>query len=184
MSEPKIELKTLDDLDHDPHNINKHTVRGHQIVENSLRKRGAFRSVAAAGKGTDRPVIYAGNLTATKARDAGIEDAIFVHTTGNQLVVVVRDDIEPGSPEAVALGIEDNESAKQSYSPDLDIVAALSLGENALLSALQASDDVFGGLLEQMVKPVIAPEFKEYDEDVEKEVDYLTCPHCGKTFPK
>jgi hypothetical protein len=34
----------------------------------------------------------------------------------------------------------------------------------------------------QAEQPV--PEFKEYDEDIEKEVEYLTCPHCGKTFPK
>jgi hypothetical protein len=34
----------------------------------------------------------------------------------------------------------------------------------------------------QSEQPV--PEFKEYDEDVEKDVEYLTCPHCGKTFPK
>lgn len=27
-------------------------------------------------------------------------------------------------------------------------------------------------------------DFKEYDENVEKEVEYLTCPHCGKTYPK
>jgi hypothetical protein len=28
------------------------------------------------------------------------------------------------------------------------------------------------------------PAFKEYDEDVADEVEFLTCPHCGKTFPK
>lgn len=29
-----------------------------------------------------------------------------------------------------------------------------------------------------------APEFKEYDESVENEVEMLTCPHCVETFPK
>ena len=28
------------------------------------------------------------------------------------------------------------------------------------------------------------PEFKEYDESAADEVEYLTCPHCGKNFPK
>jgi hypothetical protein len=34
----------------------------------------------------------------------------------------------------------------------------------------------------QSEQPV--PEFKEYDEDIEKDVEYIECPHCGKTFPK
>ena len=28
------------------------------------------------------------------------------------------------------------------------------------------------------------PEFKEYTEEVEKEVEYLTCPECGHKWPK
>jgi hypothetical protein len=40
-------------------------------------------------------------------------------------------------------------------------------------------------MLERMLEsetPV--PEFKEYDESAADEVEYLTCPHCGKSFPK
>lgn len=200
---PRIELKTLDDLQPDPNNINKHTVRGHQVVENSLRKRGAFRSVAAAGKGVERPVIYAGNLTAEKARDAGINDTIFVHTTGDKLVVVVRDDIEPGSPEAVALGIEDNEAAHVSYNPDLDIMAAMTAGAQALLTDLMKQDDVFTSLLRQVDAPY-APNLEPglsnkqvTDADVVKTEGDLEnkfsgddsdalykvlCPHCASEF--
>jgi uncharacterized protein YbaR (Trm112 family) len=29
-----------------------------------------------------------------------------------------------------------------------------------------------------------AVDFKEYDESVANEVEMLTCPHCGKTYPK
>jgi hypothetical protein len=150
MSEVKVEIKSLDDLQPDPNNVNKHTVRGHQLVENSLRKRGVGRGILAAGKGVEKPGIVAGNLTHEKARDAGIDEVVFVHTRGNQLVVTVRDDLEPGSPDAVALGIEDNEAAKQSYSPDLDIVAALAAGDNAVLSALKREDDVFSSMLDGM----------------------------------
>lgn len=28
------------------------------------------------------------------------------------------------------------------------------------------------------------PEFKEYDESVEDEVEMIVCPHCGESFPK
>jgi site-specific DNA-methyltransferase (adenine-specific) len=150
MTQPKVEVKTLDDLQPDPNNVNKHSVRGHQLVENSLRRRGAFRSVAAAGKGVEKPVVMAGNLTVEKARDAGFEEVIFVHTNGRQLVSVIRDDIEPGSPDAIALGLEDNESASKSYSPDIDVLAALAAGDNAILTALRNDDRVFDGMIEGM----------------------------------
>ena len=83
-------------------------------MENSLRKRGAFRSIASAGKGVEVPTVYAGNLTLEKAIDAGFTEIVNVHVTGNQIVNVVRDDIAPGSPEAAALGIEDNEVEERS----------------------------------------------------------------------
>lgn len=146
----RVETKSIDDILPDPNNANKHTQRGHQIVENSIRRRGVGRGILAAGKNTDKPVIMAGNLTAEKARDAGIDEVVIVHTTGNQLVVTVRDDLDPTSPEAIALGIEDNESAKQSYNPDIDLLAAMSAGDNGVLSALKRDDKIFGGMLEEM----------------------------------
>lgn len=146
----KVETKSIEDLLPDPNNANKHTVRGHTLVENSIRRRGMGRGILAAGKNTDKPIIMAGNLTHEKARDAGIEEVVFVHTTGNQLVVNVRDDLDPTSPEAIALGIEDNESGKQSYSPDIDLIAAMSAGDSGVLSALKAEDKVFAGMLEGM----------------------------------
>lgn len=63
----KVETKSIDDILPDPNNANKHTQRGHQIVENSIRRRGVGRGILAAGKNTDKPVIMAGNLTAKVA---------------------------------------------------------------------------------------------------------------------
>lgn len=134
----------------DPGNINKHTARGRALVENSLQRRGAFRSIASAGKNVKTPVVYAGNLTLETAVEAGFKEIVNVHVRGDQIVNVVRDDIEPGSPEAVALGLEDNESAAKSYNPDIDILAALAAGDNALLAALRKEDKVFNGMLEGM----------------------------------
>jgi len=164
----RIETKKLDDLLPDPNNINKHTQRGHALVENSIRRRGVGRGILAAGKNTDKPVIMAGNLTHEKARDAGIDEVVFVHTTGNQLVVTVRDDLDPTSAEAIALGIEDNESAKQSHSPDIDLLAAMTAGDNAVLAALKREDRVFGGMLEGMGVKDNAP------QDAEPQIDRAT----------
>lgn len=150
MPNPRIETKSIEDLLPDQNNINKHNQKGHQLLENSIRRRGVGRGILAAGKNTESPIILAGNLTHEKARDAGIEEVVYVHTTGNQLVVTVRDDLDPTSAEAIALGIEDNEIGKQSYSPDIDILAALAAGDNALLSKLKNEDETFGNMLEGM----------------------------------
>src|SRR3990172_5389207 len=170
MTDVKVEVKTLDDLEPDPNNVNKHTVRGHTLVENSLRKRGAFRSVAAAGKGVDKPVVMAGNLTIEKARDAGFSEVIFVHTRGDQLVSVIRDDIAPGSAEAIALGLEDNESASKSLNYDIDLLAALAAGDNAVLSALKRDDKIFSGMLEGMG---LKEETKDAPVDVDRAGELL-----------
>lgn len=152
MSE-KIKRAKITELQPDPNNLNKHTQRGHTIVENSMRKRGLGRGILAAGKGVDNPVVMAGNLTLEKAVDAGFENVILVHTTGNELVVTVRDDLAPDSAEAIALAIEDNESSKQSYNPDIDVLAALAQGENAVLAALREEDKILNSVIEGMGLP-------------------------------
>lgn len=132
----------------DPQNANKHTARGGALLENSLQRRGAFRSIASAGKGVDVPVVYAGNYTLEKAAAAGFKEIVNVHVTGDQLVNVVRDDIAPHTAEAIALGLDDNEIGKQSYSPDIDLIASLAAGDSAILSALKNEDKMFGGMLD------------------------------------
>lgn len=150
-STPRIEVKPLEEAaTPDPHNVNKHTQRGRGLLENELRKRGAFRSIASAGKGVDVPVVYAGNLTLETAASAGFKEVVNVFVEGDQLVNVVRTDIAPNSPEAVALGISDNEIGKQSYNPDIDTLAALVAGDNALLAELRKQDEVFDGMVREM----------------------------------
>ena len=42
-------------------------------------------------------------------------------------------------------------------------------------------------MLSEMAKEnslYIPNDFPEYDESVENEVEYHTCPHCGEQFPK
>jgi hypothetical protein len=133
----------------DLQNVNKHTQRGRGLHENSMRKRGAGRSIFSAGKGVEVPVVMGGNQTLEIAATLGME-VINVHTTGNQIVNVVRDDIEPGSPEFYALGIEDNEIGKLSYAPDVDQLAALAAADDAVLAQLRNEDKIFGGMLEGM----------------------------------
>jgi len=145
----KVEVKQIEQAaTPDPNNINKHTQKGGGLLENSLRKRGAFRSIASAGKGVETPVIMAGNFTFEKAVDAGFTEVVNVHVTGSQLVNVVRDDLAPNSAEAIALGLEDNEIGKASYNPDLDILAAVMA--DPAMQTLKAEDKMLADIVEGM----------------------------------
>lgn len=155
---PRVEVLPIEaGATPDPMNTNAHTQRGGGLLENSLRRRGANRSIASAGKGVDVPVVTAGNFTLEKAYGAGFTEIVNIHVTGNQLVNVVRDDIAPGSPEAVALGIEDNEIGKQSYNPDVDILAALTAGDSALLKTLKDEDEIFSSMVDGMLDNNVFP---------------------------
>ena len=149
----------------DPHNVNKHTQRGSGLLSNSLRKRGAFRSIASAGKGVKTPVVMAGNLTLETAADVGFTEVVNVHVTGNQLVNVVRDDLEPNSAAAIALGLEDNEIGKQSYNPDIDILAAVMA--DPAMQALREEDQMLALLVAGM-----SPQFIDYEKEWEGMPEY------------
>lgn len=116
MSKKRIE--TIADLMPDPMNANEGTQRGHQIIEHSLRNRGAGRSGLAANDGT----MIAGNQTLTKIAELGFKIKP-VHTKGDEWVVVIRDDIEPGSEEAKLLALDDNRASEVGLRWNANILA-------------------------------------------------------------
>lgn len=182
MMTPRVEVLPIEQAATlDLNNTNKHTQSGRGREENSIRRRGVFRPVAAAGKGVDVPVIGAGNQTYEIAAEVGIKEAIIVHTTGDQIVINVRDDVVPGSPEFHALAIEDN--AAQDFNPDIDLIATLAAGDNALLSALRKGDKVFNGVLEGI--GAVVPDFQSASADEQGRLDQkapIICPKCGENF--
>lgn len=105
------------ELTPDPRNSNKHTARGESQVEQSLRRNGAGRGIVAAADGT----IIAGNLTAQKCVELGIPFR-YVHSNGNEILVTVRDDIQPGSKRFRELSISDNRTAEVSLDWDVDVL--------------------------------------------------------------
>ena len=165
----KVEDKKISDLIPDNQNVNTHSQRGRGVVEHSVRRYGIGRGIVAAGKGTDTPQIIGGHLTTEIVGSLDMEDVIFVHTTGKQLVVTVRDDIAPNSVEAIALGLIDNESQKLSYNPDLDILAAVMA--DPAMQALRDEDKILAGIVDGMKPQVIdyekewqgMPEFEQED---------------------
>lgn len=114
MTQPK-EIKTIADLTPDGDNFNKHTGFGQKLLEDSLRKFGAGRSIVVDRNGN----IIAGNSTTETAAAIGMEDVEVVKTDGKKLVVVQRTDLDLDSPEGRELALADNMTALKGIDIDL-----------------------------------------------------------------
>lgn len=118
---PKVTRRKITDYQPDPHNANKGTMRGESMLEDSFRNSGAGRSLLADKNG----VLIAGNKSQQAAIEAGIEEVIEVVTTGNQVVVVRRDDLDIESDErAQMLAYYDNRAGQVSLEWDAAQVLA------------------------------------------------------------
>jgi hypothetical protein len=99
------ELNRASDLLPDPQNANKGTHRGRAVLETSVRRYGFGRSVLADKHGR----MIAGNKTLEAAAALGNPAVKVVQTTGAELVVVQRTDLDLlTDPEARELAVADN----------------------------------------------------------------------------
>ena len=113
----------LSDFTPDKGNANKGTQRGLKALDTSLRQYGAGRSILVDKNGK----IIAGNKTAERAADLGIDDVIVVQTDGNQLVAVQRTDLDLDSEDgkARALATYDNRSGQLDLDWDIDALSTV-----------------------------------------------------------
>lgn len=113
-------LKSISDLTPDPANANKGTERGVSILENSLSKYGAGRSILCDKNG----VVIAGNKTLEAAAERGLEIQT-VTTDGTKLVVVQREDLDlSDGGQARELAYADNRAAEVGLDWDAAQLAA------------------------------------------------------------
>jgi hypothetical protein len=105
------QLQALADLTPDPNNANKGSARGDGLLEHSLQQLGAARSIVVDRNG----LIVAGNKTHGKFGEvtSGRGGIVVIQTTGHELVVVQRTDLDLLSPgedgrRARELAIADN----------------------------------------------------------------------------
>jgi hypothetical protein len=96
---------TIKDLIPDPANANKGTQRGDGALRTSIQQLGLGRSIV-----TDKNnVVIAGNKTWEKAAEVGITKLRVVETSGDELVVVKRTDLDLSrDPRARKLAVADN----------------------------------------------------------------------------
>jgi hypothetical protein len=154
----------ITDLTPAPRNANQGTPRGRGVIEQSVRQRGAGRSGLAAKDGT----MIAGSQTLDVMSELGIPIRT-VHTTGDEWVVVVRDDLEPDSEEAELLGLDDNRAAELGLNYDPVILSEMA--ENYDLSGLFFPHEL-ADILEEAGTEIIdaaelwkgMPEFEQEDK--------------------
>jgi len=102
---PRVRIVPISRLVLDEKNANKGTKRGRELLEESLGRYGAGRSVVVDRR--DR--VIAGNKTVEAARAAGIEFIAVIETDGSSLVAVQRGDLDlKRDKKARELAIADN----------------------------------------------------------------------------
>lgn len=111
MKETKIH-----DLIPDDNNFNEGTQYGQHLIEESLRKFGAGRSVLIDKNNR----IIAGNKTIENAAAIGLEDVIVVETTGDKIVAVKRTDVDLDSQKGREMALADNATGMANLKWDYD----------------------------------------------------------------
>lgn len=158
-------------------NPNRHTQRGLCELEKSVREDGwvAPITVAADGESLDG----AARLEVAADVMGGIEPLIVEHD-GQRPIIMVRTDIPNAeTPEARRIAYRANRVAELDLDWDADVLAA----------DVEAGLDLTG-LWEEWEQRMInlqvhgPDEFKEFDEGAAADVEMVTCPNCGHTFPK
>lgn len=114
------DIEKLSDLSPDRNNYNKGTEFGGGLINKSIRKLGAGRSILIDKNGK----IIAGNKTFENLIDAGFDDSdlIVVKTDGTKLVAVQRVDLDLDTKRGKEMALADNATAKANIAWDADAI--------------------------------------------------------------
>ena len=97
------------EITEDPRNYRIHGEKNMALIDRSLGECGAGRSIVADATGC----VIGGNGVLRAAEKRGIKKKI-IHTNGDELVVVVRDDISGDDPRRKTLALADNATSDSS----------------------------------------------------------------------
>jgi len=112
----------INELNFDNHNANKHTQKGLRLLEKSLSKLGAGRSILIDKDNN----IIAGNGVVEIAGQIGLDKIKVIETDGTELIAVKRKDVSINSKKGRELAIADNQTAKTSIDFDMDVLNEIS----------------------------------------------------------
>lgn len=111
-------MTTIKDLKFDKKNFNKHTPEGMGLLEKSLQKFGAGRSILVDKDNN----IIAGNGIVEAAGTVGIDKVKVVEVTGDEIVAVKRTDVSLDSEQGREMALADNATAAADLSWDEDLL--------------------------------------------------------------
>lgn len=145
-------MSDISELKFDDKNFNKHTAKGMGLLENSLGKFGAGRSILIDKDNN----IIAGNGIVEAAGSVGLTKVKIIETDGTELVAVKRTDIELNSDQGREMALADNATAAADLEWDKD-----NLGEVFTPEDLEKWDVNLGWDEEIEIKEDEAPEVDE-----------------------
>lgn len=169
------EIRSINQLSFDSANPNAGSERGQAVVEESLRRLGAGRSICVDKNGK----TIAGNNVLQKAVELGMDIEV-VHTNGSRLVVVVRDDLDLDTDAAAReLSIADNRASELSltWKPKL-------LEELRMRNSKIKMDYLFGAGELQKVAERLSRRTETAQNQTQGggSMKTVTCPDCGRNF--
>lgn len=100
----KITETDINSLQQDDKNYNKGTKKGRKLIDKSIRKFGAGRSILLDKNNR----IIAGNKTQELAKEAGIKKVIVIDSNPDELIAVRRSDIDLDSEKGREMALADN----------------------------------------------------------------------------
>jgi hypothetical protein len=113
------QLFSIDELRPDDKNFNIGTPEGKKLIQKSLQKFGAGRSILLDKNNR----IIAGNKTAQGYRDIGGSDVRVIDISPDELVALRRTDMDLDSPDGREMALADNQTSAVDYVPNLPLIA-------------------------------------------------------------
>jgi ParB-like chromosome segregation protein Spo0J len=175
MADLILENILVSELKPHPRNYREHPEDQINHLVESIRANGLYRNVVIARDN----VVLAGH---------GILKAVKI--LGFETIPVYRIDIESDSVQALKIITGDNEIGHLAEIDDrlftellkeindLDVTGLLGTGYDEMMLANLITT------VNQTDIESEPPEFQEYTEDIEKEVEFNVCPECGHKWPK
>tara|TARA_R100000664_G_scaffold13797_1_gene21880 strand:- start:1813 stop:2313 length:501 start_codon:yes stop_codon:yes gene_type:complete len=159
-------MTSIKDLKSDHKNARKRTDRSATLIEESLKKYGAARSIVI----DEDNRVLAGNGTIEGAKAAGLENVRVIETDGDEIIAVKRKGLT--EDEKVGLALADNRASDLSA---WDASMLHELGKEHDLSPWFETEDLVE-LMGDRNNPTVPEDFPEVDDDLKTE---HRCPSCG-----
>lgn len=117
----RIRVAKVDEIVPDDKNFNMGSAEGEEMLERSLKKLGAGRSILIDKNNR----AIAGNKTVEAFKKSGGQKVIIVDADPDTLVAVRRSDLDLDSREGREMALADNQTSAVNYVPDEELISAV-----------------------------------------------------------